>query len=777
MSWLKRFWAWWQIYWIAVLLLACLGIGLANYTYFFARDLGRPFLGFAINQGGKPDPSSPVWWPGMVDGRLTYQYKIQIVGGKTYNQKTLRTMLQSFYDAGLQEVNVTFKYQGQLISRQLPILKVTPAYFFDYLAAYAILGFGFWVLAWTVYQANPHNRVNRRFAIPFALVATTQVLISSSIFSDGHWGRNYFDFVQWDLAAPFIGVTLIHFASIFPYEIPYRRWWLIPMYAWTSFVVLNDTLDRFTPYIEPKWLNLPTDNQYSGNYPTILAIGCMAVYYSYLRWRDRHQPRVRAQMTIIIIGVMVAASPLAIIVLNAMGYPTAFFWMLFDLRVLLIAGPLAFAYAILRYQTLSGSRRILLFVLLMMTTAVMTNFFSGVIFMVEPTFAHPTHISLMMVLFGTGLAFSLFWSRQSLPNGLLGRLFYRQTLNYEATNRFGERLLGQTDLDRLPNQIALALTEELELEQAALWLLEDGQFILTGQSGQWTQPPPDHLTHTDTPSLEITPDLAMMLPLTASGQTLGVLGLGKRWDEAVFDNQDQQIVSLIAQQTALFLLTAQQINTLRQVPRQVAEAQERERNRLAQELHDETQQFLGRLPFFLETSRRIISRDPERTATMLERSISDVEEAARALRQIRNSLAPGQLEKGLVNPLQDLIQRFTLRTKLPVDSQLTVTIDELTSVEQRHALYRVVQQALDNAADHAQPSRITVNLTIEAARVVFSIQDDGRGFSEARRTHARAEGHFGLASMQNRITTLGGGCEIESIVGQGTTVRGWLPQK
>lgn len=781
MTQLNQWWQWCQVYSVLGLIIISPILGMSCYID-LAQDIGRPFPGLLIFLAGRIDPANPPWWPSMIEGNIDYDGQLKVIDGQEYSRKKLPTTLAQAFQRGTETLEAKFELRGQKTVTQLPIVNFSWGYYFDLIGVNLIIGASVWLLAVVVYLAQPQLLPNRLLAITFCLLALNRWLPLSMLFWNDLSRRSLFDFVMWDIATASIGSFLVHFALVFPKRTSQWRYFIIlPLYTYTVSVVSIEVVDKYLYSIDrPDWLEYLTDNFFSGYVITLSAIFFMLSYYLWLWLNEQKSIRIQRQLNIIITGLIIALPPSVLFLGNALdraNLPSENYIFGVDIRYLYLAIPLTFAYAMLRYQSLQVANTAILAVIIMVSSAIMGSFAASLWRWIDPPTLSMMYIPLFVPLFIISLVSGFFWSRQSLPNGLLGRLFYRQTLNYEATNRFGERLIGQTDSDSLPNQISIVLTEELQLEQAAVWLLNEGQFTLTGQAGQWTKQPATQLAHINTTASEVAPDLATMVPLTASGRTIGLLGLGKRWDEAVFDNQDQQIVSLIAQQTALFLLTAQQINTLRQVPRQVAEAQERERNRLAQELHDETQQFLGRLPFFLETSRRIISRDPERTATMLERSISDVEEAARALRQIRNSLAPGQLEKGLVNPLHDLIQRFTLRTKLPVDSQLTVTVDELTSIEQRHALYRVVQQALDNAADHAQPSRITVNLTIEAARVVFSIQDDGRGFSEARRVQAREAGHFGLASMQNRITTLGGGCEIESIVGQGTTVRGWLPQK
>jgi signal transduction histidine kinase len=269
--------------------------------------------------------------------------------------------------------------------------------------------------------------------------------------------------------------------------------------------------------------------------------------------------------------------------------------------------------------------------------------------------------------------------------------------------------------------------------------------------------------------------IEVVTPLTISGSAIGLLGSGKRWDEEIFDERDLQITELIAQQAGLFLLTALQIEQLRQVPQEIATAQERERFKIAQELHDTVQQFLGRLPFFLEVSRSSARSNPEETEAILKRCIEDVDSAAKAVRQIRNNLAPLQLEKSLSQPLSQLIEHFSTRNNIHVDVSISPEVDTRLSTEARHALYRVVQQALDNIAAHAGASNVTISIEPVQERLHFSITDDGTGFSKAQRAAAEESGSFGLKSMEARITSQGGEFTIQAGAESGTRVNGWLP--
>ena len=176
-------------------------------------------------------------------------------------------------------------------------------------------------------------------------------------------------------------------------------------------------------------------------------------------------------------------------------------------------------------------------------------------------------------------------------------------------------------------------------------------------------------------------------------------------------------------------------------------------------------------------SRSAARQNPAETETVLQRCLTDVESAAQAVRQIRSRLAPLQLEKSLSQPLQLLVEDFRSRTTIETQLELASEIDALLAPNARHALYRVVQQALDNIAAHAQAQHVTILLTTSADRLDFLIADDGRGIGEEQRAQAEARGSFGLKSMPARIIALGGEFDLRSLVGEGTRISGWLPGK
>jgi signal transduction histidine kinase len=234
-------------------------------------------------------------------------------------------------------------------------------------------------------------------------------------------------------------------------------------------------------------------------------------------------------------------------------------------------------------------------------------------------------------------------------------------------------------------------------------------------------------------------------------------------------------IELIGQQVQLYLQVAQQIDQLRQVAQQISAAQERERTLLAAELHDTIQQFLGRLPFFLVASKEAIVDNPEEAAELLERSLLDIQEAAVTVQQIRQTLAPIHLNHSLTRSLKALVAHAERRHGMEILLALEGDLDVATTLETRHALYRVIQHALDNAALHAEADTVTVEMRLVNGQVHFQVADHGRGATSQMLTLAQTTGHFGLQSMRARIEACGGEFAFETAAGKGMRVWGWVP--
>ena len=143
------------------------------------------------------------------------------------------------------------------------------------------------------------------------------------------------------------------------------------------------------------------------------------------------------------------------------------------------------------------------------------------------------------------------------------------------------------------------------------------------------------------------------------------------------------------------------------------------------------------------------------------------QEALREMRLLIFQLRPPVLEKeGLVTALQARLEAVEGRAGL--ETEFKVEGEERLPPEIEEGLYRIAQEALNNALRHAQAHRITVYLYQDERTVILEIADDGIGFDP---TTAREQGGLGFPGMEERATQLGGRLTVKSSPGEGTSVR------
>jgi two-component system sensor histidine kinase UhpB len=196
-------------------------------------------------------------------------------------------------------------------------------------------------------------------------------------------------------------------------------------------------------------------------------------------------------------------------------------------------------------------------------------------------------------------------------------------------------------------------------------------------------------------------------------------------------------------------------------------AQERERRRLARELHDELGQTLTGVVLQLDGLGRAAPRD-------LQPAVEQVQEAARQsaeeVRDIARGLRPQALDEfGLRSALITLATGFAERSGLQVRHDLAPDLPALAP-EQDLAVYRVAQEGLTNVARHAEAAGVLLSLATEDGRLVLRIRDDGRGIDE-RAAHNAG----GLGGMRERAMLIGGRLVVRRLRPYGTEVVFELP--
>ncbi len=195
-----------------------------------------------------------------------------------------------------------------------------------------------------------------------------------------------------------------------------------------------------------------------------------------------------------------------------------------------------------------------------------------------------------------------------------------------------------------------------------------------------------------------------------------------------------------------------------------------ERQRLARELHDSVSQALYGISLGIHTALTQFDTDRAKTREALDYALSLAHAGLAEMRALIFELRPESLEReGLVAALARHADALRARHRIEVDLSLCEEPDVPLSVKE--ALYRIAQEALQNAVRHAHPDRLDVRLTCSAEGIRLEVRDDGAGFDPT----ADHPGHLGLQSMRERALNLGGSLDIVSDYGCGTQIYVTVP--
>lgn len=255
--------------------------------------------------------------------------------------------------------------------------------------------------------------------------------------------------------------------------------------------------------------------------------------------------------------------------------------------------------------------------------------------------------------------------------------------------------------------------------------------------------------------------LVIGVPLMAKGRALGALALGTHTPRSVAP-EELSLLAAIGQQIGVAIENAR----LHEQAQQLAVVQER--NRLARDLHDAVTQALYGVTLYAEAAARQLASGQKSMATNHLGEIRGIaQEALREMRLLIFELRPPILQReGLAAALQARLEAVEGRAGL--ETEFKMDGHGWLSPEIEEGLYRVAQEALNNALKHAHAGNVTVCLHQNQRDVVLVIADDGIGFDP---TTARAGGGFGLRGMQERAARLGGKLTIQSSIGEGTKVK------
>jgi signal transduction histidine kinase len=263
----------------------------------------------------------------------------------------------------------------------------------------------------------------------------------------------------------------------------------------------------------------------------------------------------------------------------------------------------------------------------------------------------------------------------------------------------------------------------------------------------------------------------LMAPLVTGGKVIGLIMVESQTPLA-FDDSDLEILETLAFQVASAIEHARLLQKTREI------AIGEERTRLARDMHDGIAQNLAYLLIQIDRGLNMVE-EGSKLETQLEQISSLLKQNIDELRRNIFDLRPVDLEgKSIFAVLEKFLAEFGRRWNLRTAWQVRGEGVEM-SPEVESSLYRILQEALSNAQQHAQCTKVSVKVEVMENRWVgLELVDDGLGFKlgQVHQGHGRQQGKgLGLTSMRERAESVGGEFAVESVPGRGTRVFAKLP--
>jgi signal transduction histidine kinase len=251
------------------------------------------------------------------------------------------------------------------------------------------------------------------------------------------------------------------------------------------------------------------------------------------------------------------------------------------------------------------------------------------------------------------------------------------------------------------------------------------------------------------------------IPLQVHEQVLGFLGLELHESGRTITSEESNLLSIFSTDIAQIIEDAR----LFEQAKMLAAAEER--NRLARELHDSVAQTMYSISLFIDATRLALQTNkPKVVQSHLEELTLLSREAMSDMRLLIFELRPPILEKsGLAAALRSRLESVEAKAGFETHFETEGTFH--FTAAQESELYRIAQEALNNAIKHAQANRVTIRLIGQADCIQMTIEDDGVGFDPLNVSHG---GGQGFRNMRERAANIGARCSFQSVPGQGTKI-------
>jgi signal transduction histidine kinase len=266
----------------------------------------------------------------------------------------------------------------------------------------------------------------------------------------------------------------------------------------------------------------------------------------------------------------------------------------------------------------------------------------------------------------------------------------------------------------------------------------------------------------------------LTVPIVSGERTFGALSVLSIGEAEAFSGREVALLTAIGRQAGIAIENAYLYENMRFYARQITQAQESERRRIARELHDDTIQSLVALSRQLEA---VVTSD-HLSSEQVAADIAELQEATgeiiKRVRRFSQDLRPSILDDlGLLPTLEELtadINRQDGAASLTAEFRVKGEERRLSS-EMELTLFRIAQEALNNVRKHADSTHVVTTVELTDSAVKMTVEDNGKGFNPPTLTdHPTAVGKLGLIGMHERARLLGGSLAVKSEPGEGTKV-------
>jgi len=749
-----------------------------------------PYTGFELvggSQIGAVMPASPARAAGLRVGD-----RIVALDGEPFRpgEPYLRT--------GQAAMELVIERAGELLRVTLELRPPLARESF-YVGSHFLVALACWVIAMAVLLAKPSEVVPQFFALVVLLGAAALVV----------WSLAYLGLVWANLAMYTLvtaaGPSFLHFHTLFPERqaVSGRKAMLGTAYGSALILWLLAIVSDLAFYkgIELAGQDSPSLAPLLQAHFALCVLGGLVLL---VRVQRRTASGVcRRQAALVLLGTALALLPFVVLIVVPLILSAPYPLPSWVVLLLLLFIPLSYAYAILRHRLMNldaAINRSVVYYLLSLILLGLYVLLSLSLRSVAPQlFAGPTAPGGLALI--VGLVLLLGPLRQAIQR-VVDRAFYGGWYDYESLiSHVSEALRDALDVNTVARVLVLDVPNRMRVEAAALFLPQDESALcmiegrgfelpscisprgmLAGLVRQIGHPVASEdlaagLLRRDPTRDELESwfgaGVRVWVPLVAQDELMGILVLGGKAAGDFFYPRDFRMLTTLAQQAALALGRVQLIEHLRgqyeearSLAQQVMALQERNQQQMAAEIHDRLLQDLAVVDLFLGDAEAAFRPEEVRSAR------EALDEVAGYLRTVLFELQPPAWEHSDLRTLvEDYVDNFRRRRGIAVDLETTGDGHIEVPEQVRVAVYRVLQEALNNARSHAKASQLRVRLDVHSERVCLEVTDDGLGFDVPTYLGQQVDrGHLGLLGMRERAAEVGARLEIGSAPGKGTRV-------